>query len=48
MEKELSEKLGAPVVIRHRSGGKGGGRGQITIRYSGMEELEGLLRHRRG
>ena len=48
VEKELSEKLGAPVVIRHRSGGKGGGRGQITIRYSGMEELEGLLRHLRG
>ena len=47
VERELSEKLGAPVVIRHRGGGKAGGRGQITIRYGSMEELEGLLRHLR-
>ena len=45
LEKELSEKLGAPVVIRHRSGRKSGGRGQITIRYGSMEELDGILRH---
>ena len=45
LEKELSEKLGAPVMIRHRSGRKGGGRGQITIRYGSMEELDGILRH---
>ena len=47
VERELSEKLGAPVVIRHHGGGKAGGRGQITIRYGSMEELEGLLRHLR-
>ena len=45
LEKELSEKLGAPVVIRHRSGRKSGSRGQITIRYGSMEELDGILRH---
>ena len=45
LEKELSEKLGAPVAIRHQSSRKGSGRGQITIRYSSMAELDGILRH---
>ncbi len=45
LERELSEKLGAPVAIRHRSGRKGRGRGQILIQYGSMEELDGILRH---
>ncbi|MEC9286411.1 MAG: ParB/RepB/Spo0J family partition protein [Pseudomonadota bacterium] len=45
LERELSEKLGAPVVIRHRSSRKGGGRGQILIQYGSVEELDGILRH---
>ncbi len=45
LERELSEKLGAPVAIRHRSGRKGRGRGQILIQYGSVEELDGILRH---
>ena len=45
LERELSEKLSAPVVIRHRSSRKGGGRGQILIQYGSVEELDGILRH---
>ncbi len=43
LEQELSERIGAPVSIAH--GGRGGG--QLVIRYSSLEELEGILEHLR-
>ena len=39
LEKELSEKLGAKVAIQHASTGKG----RLTISYSSVDELEGIL-----
>ena len=39
LENDMSERLGAPVVIRH--GGKGSG--QIVIRYGSLDELDGVL-----
>lgn len=39
LENDMSERLGAPVVIRH--GGKGSG--QIIIRYGSLDELDGVL-----
>ncbi len=39
LENELTEKLGARVLIKHASNGKG----QLIIQYSGAEELEGIL-----
>jgi ParB family chromosome partitioning protein len=41
LEQELSERVGAPVNISHGAGGKG----QVVIRYSSLDELEGILRH---
>ncbi len=43
LEQELSERIGAPVSISH---GRGGG-GQMVIRYSSLEELDGILAHLR-
>ena len=40
LEQELSERLGAPVAI-HQSG-KGG---RLTVRYTSLDELEGILAH---
>ena len=40
LERTLSERLGAPVSIEH---GKKGGR--LVIRYSSLEELDGVLAH---
>lgn len=40
LETELGERLGAPVAIE--SAGKGG---RIVIRYSSLDELEGILGH---
>ena len=39
LQEELSSRLGAPVTIRHGRGGKG----SLVIRYSDLEQLEGLL-----
>jgi len=38
LERELSERLATPVAIANR-----GGRGTLTIRYSSLDELDGLL-----
>jgi ParB family chromosome partitioning protein len=37
----LSEKLGAKVRIHHYTSGKG----QVTVSYNSIEELEGILEH---
>ncbi len=39
LEQDLTETLCAPVSIRHSSSGKG----QVTIRYTSLDELDGLL-----
>jgi ParB family chromosome partitioning protein len=39
LEQELSEHLGAPVTIAHGKGGKG----HLTIGYSSLEVLDGVL-----
>lgn len=41
LEKDLAEKLGAPVAIRHTTRGKG----TVVIRYNDVEELDGILAH---
>ncbi|MEQ8659815.1 MAG: ParB/RepB/Spo0J family partition protein [Gammaproteobacteria bacterium] len=41
LEQSLAEKLGANVAIRHGSGG----RGTLTIRYTSLDELDGILAH---
>jgi ParB family chromosome partitioning protein len=41
LEAQLSDRLGAPVAISHSP--KGGG--QLVIRYSSLEELDGILAH---
>lgn len=38
VQQQLSEKLCAPVEIRHAAGGKG----QITIHYTSLDEFDGL------
>ncbi len=43
LETRLGEVLGAPVRIQHGRGGKG----RVTIRYSSLEELDGILEHSR-
>jgi ParB family chromosome partitioning protein len=43
LEGDLSARLGAPVSIDH--GAKGAGR--VVIRYSSLDELDGILRHLR-
>ncbi|HEX5418615.1 MAG TPA: hypothetical protein VFY39_01315, partial [Gammaproteobacteria bacterium] len=40
LESELSDTLGAPVAIEHGPRG-----GRIVIRYTGLDELEGILAH---
>ncbi len=42
LEQELSERLGAPVTI-HQSGSGG----RLTVRYTSLDELEGILAHMR-
>jgi len=39
LEQELTETLCAPVSVRHGSSGKG----QVTIKYTSLDELDGLL-----
>jgi len=41
LETSLSERLGAQVVVRHSQGGKG----TLTIRYTSLDELDGILGH---
>lgn len=41
LENKLAEKLGAAVKIKHGNKGKG----QLIIRYSNLEELQGVLAH---
>ena len=41
LEQQLSEKLGAPVVIAHGDNGKG----KLTIEYNSLAELDGILGH---
>jgi ParB family chromosome partitioning protein len=40
LQQKLAEKLGAKVRIRHGRGGKG----QLTIGYQSLDELDGILR----
>ncbi len=41
LEQRLAERLGSPVQIRHSQKGKG----QLIIRYSSLDELQGVLAH---
>jgi ParB family transcriptional regulator, chromosome partitioning protein len=41
LERDLSEKLGAKVLIQQGSGGKG----KLVVSYNSLEELDGILRH---
>lgn len=41
LETRLGELLGSPVNIHHGRGGKG----RLTIRYSSLDELDGILEH---
>lgn len=41
LERQLSEKIGQPVTIKHSRKGKG----QLLINYGSIDELEGILRH---
>ena len=43
LEQELSDRIGAPVAIDHGRGGKG----QLVIGYSSLDELQGILKHLR-
>ena len=42
LERELSDKIGAPVLIQQDAKGRGG---KLTIGYSNLDELEGILSH---
>jgi ParB family chromosome partitioning protein len=41
LERELSERIGAPVAISD----DGTGRGKVVISYTSLDELDGILRH---
>lgn len=41
LERSLGERLGANVSIKHGAAGKG----SLTIRYSSLDELDGILAH---
>ncbi|WP_027965660.1 ParB/RepB/Spo0J family partition protein [Halomonas halocynthiae] len=41
VENQLADILGAPVNIQHGRGGKG----RLTIRYTSLEELDGIIEH---
>ena len=43
LERELSEKLGSPVMIQHSAKGKG----KLVIKYANLDELDGVLAHLR-
>lgn len=42
LEQTLADRLGAPVEIRHSPAS---GKGTVAIKYSGLDELEGILGH---
>ncbi len=42
LERELSDRIGAPVAIQQDGKGRGG---KLTIGYSNLDELEGILSH---
>ncbi len=44
LEQELTETLCAPTTVRHQASGKG----QVVIRYTSLDELDGLLARFRG
>ena len=39
LERQLSEKLGAAVTIRHQRGG----RGRLEVRYNSLDQLDGII-----
>ena len=41
LERKLSDQLGASVKIKHLRSGSG----SLVIKYNGIDELEGILRH---
>jgi ParB family chromosome partitioning protein len=41
LQEDLSEKLGAKVLIQHASGGKG----KLVVHYNSLDELDGVLAH---
>ncbi len=41
LEQRLMDKIGAPVVIKHSLSGQG----ELNIKYSNLEELDGVLKH---
>jgi ParB family transcriptional regulator, chromosome partitioning protein len=41
LQKQIADKLAAPVSIQHAKSGKG----KIIIQYNNLEELEGILKH---
>ncbi|MGC1509940.1 ParB/RepB/Spo0J family partition protein [Ketobacter sp. MCCC 1A13808] len=41
LQDNLSDKIGAPVMIQHGAKGKG----RLVIRYSSLDELDGILDH---
>jgi ParB family chromosome partitioning protein len=41
LQDDLSTKIGAPVMIQHSAKGKG----RLVIRYSNLDELDGILSH---
>ena len=41
LEEELSQKVGSPVNIQHGAKGKG----KLVIKYTSLDELEGILAH---
>jgi ParB family chromosome partitioning protein len=41
LERELADKLGAKVLFRHSSSGKG----SLVVSYNSLDELEGILAH---
>ncbi len=43
LERELSERIGAPVSISYSASGKG----QLVIGYSNLDELQGIIKHLR-
>ena len=41
LERDLADKLGARVAIRH----SGSGKGRLVIDYNSLDELDGILAH---
>jgi ParB family chromosome partitioning protein len=41
LEEDLSDKLGAKVLIQHTAKG----RGKLILKYNSLDELEGILGH---